>query len=120
MIGLKISTRRGGPHTAGKVIKVFAVLIEVAKLGQLRSVLEIPAGAKSRLAGAGDHQNKGAVVIAETLKRLVELSVHVSAYGVVLLGPIVGEDDDVFLLLVLEGFIAHDSHKYPKSKSRRE
>src|SRR6201997_1232803 len=110
---------------AGKVIKVFAVLIEVAKLGQLRGVLQIPARAESRFASAGDHQNKGAVVIAEALKRLMELSIHAAAYGVVLLGPIVGEDDDVLLLLVLEGLVAHDTHKYlkskyPKYKSRRE
>src|SRR5262249_49773312 len=103
----------GGAADAGEVIKGFSGLIEVAKLGPLPRVLQIPARAESRLAGPRDHPNEGAVVIAESLKRLVELSVHPAAYGVVLLGPIVGQDNDVLMLLVLQGLIAHDSHKYP-------
>ena len=62
-----------------------------SSIGQSGGVREVPAGAE-RVAGAGDHQHEGVVVVAEALPGIVELRVHLAADRVALIRAVVGED----------------------------
>jgi len=69
--------------------------------------LQVPAGAERRVPCAGDHEDKCLVVVAEALPCVVELAIHHSVDGVVLLGPVVRERHDMISQLVSKRFITH-------------
>jgi hypothetical protein len=96
MTGLKMSTLRVYPQTPG-----------VSQLAQLGSGLQVPAGAEGGLAGTGDDQHEGVVVVSEVLPGVVQLCIHRPVDGVVLMGTVVGQRDDVVFLLVDESLVLH-------------
>jgi hypothetical protein len=73
------------------VVQAGAEAVEVADLLQCGRLAEVPAGAERRLAGAGDHQHEGVVVVAEALPGVMELLRHRPVDRVVLVGPRVDE-----------------------------
>jgi hypothetical protein len=94
---------------ARAVVEVRAERIPSAHVAelQLAGVLQVPPGAEGGLTGAGDDKHEGIVVVAEALPRVMQLLVHGPADRVVLAGPVVGQGDDMVLLLVEERFVVH-------------
>src|ERR1051326_352536 len=76
---------------AGEVVEVLTILIEVAELGPLGGVLQVPTSTEGRVTRTGDHQDKGAVIIAKPLEGGMKLCIHPAADRVVLLRPVIGD-----------------------------
>jgi hypothetical protein len=92
---------------ARQIVEIATIPVEVAELRELRGILQVPAGAEGRLAGAGDDEHERVVVVPKTLPGVVQLLVHDTADRVVLLRPVVGQRDDVTVLLVAKGLVGH-------------